>query len=78
MFFDSDGVFEADDTPLAVVETEGVFVLVVVTPLDPSEEDILAKRSRIRPCSANGCGSIPRRVNRSEREAKHRRAPSAT
>ena len=34
--------------------------------------------SSIRPCWARGAGSTPRRVKRSAREAKHRRAPSAT
>ena len=34
--------------------------------------------SRIRPCLASGAGSIPRRVYRSAREAKHLSAPSAT
>jgi len=78
VFFPSPGVFAEAEIPFPVFDTEGVFELAVVIPLVPSEDDILASKSRTRPCSANGCGSIPRLVNRSEREAKHRKAPSAT
>ena len=41
----------------------------------------LARRSRsssVRPCLARGAGSTPRLVKRSARDAKQRRAPSAT
>ncbi len=35
-------------------------------------------RSSTKPCLARGAGSTPRRVNRSAKDAKHLRAPSAT
>jgi len=36
------------------------------------------RSSSTRPFSASGAGSTPRRVNLSERDAKQRKAPSAT
>ena len=38
----------------------------------------LSSSSVVRPCFANGAGSTPRLVKRSAREAKQRKAPSAT
>lgn len=38
----------------------------------------LSSNSLLSPCSAKGAGSTPRRVNRSARDAKQRRAPSDT
>lgn len=77
VFFPSLGVFPADETPLAPVAgfdalDEALFAAV------PKELDILANKSLISPCSANGAGSTPRRVKRSESDAKQRNAPSAT
>lgn len=44
----------------------------------PAALDSRAKSSLTRPCSANGAGSTPRRVKRSDKEAKHLKAPSET
>ncbi len=45
----------------------------------PRQLDILARRSRTSVLfSESGAGSIPRRVNLSDSEAKHLNAPSAT
>jgi len=77
--FFSAGVAEEEDTPLA--PTLGVAGVPILDPLAvvPKQLDILARRSRTRVLfSDNGAGSIPRRVKRSDKEAKHRRAPSAT
>ena len=38
----------------------------------------LSSSSVVRPCLASGAGSTPRLVKRSAREAKQRKAPSAT
>lgn len=78
VFLFSFGVLEADDTPLAPNADELGVVLVMLTPAGPKEEDIFANKSFSNPCSASGAGSIPLRVNRSESDAKQRRAPSAT
>lgn len=45
---------------------------------DPAAFESLANSSFTRPCSAKGAGSTPRRVNLSDSDAKHRRAPSET
>lgn len=77
VFFPSLGVFPADETPVAPAVVLDVLVAVAFTEV-PKELDILANKSLSNPCSANGAGSTPRRVNRSERDAKQRNAPSAT
>ena len=52
---------------------------VELTATFPKQLDILASKSRTNVLfSDNGAGSIPRRVKRSDKDAKHRRAPSAT
>lgn len=77
VFFPSLGVFPADETPEApAVVLEAV--VAAVLPEVPNELDILANKSLSSPCSAKGAGSTPRRVKRSDREAKQRNAPSAT
>lgn len=82
------------DSRLMMVETDaddlvsGVAVTLAFRPGAPGPVDVLrfgpaafdsrVRSSVTRPCSARGAGSTPRRVNRSAREAKQRRAPSAT
>lgn len=62
----------------------------VLTSVDPEDDDVLftelfkvtlfsfTNNLFTRPCSANGAGSIPRRVNLSAKDAKHLKAPSDT
>lgn len=50
----------------------------VLSPAATAALASLSNNSLVKPCSANGAGSTPRRVKRSAREAKHRRAPSDT
>ena len=45
---------------------------------DDPAHDNRWRRSSTRPCCASGAGSMPRRVNRSASDAKHRSAPTAT
>lgn len=44
----------------------------------PPAAAIRDRSSSLRPCLASGAGSTPRRVKRSAREAKQRKAPSET
>jgi hypothetical protein len=78
VFFPSAGVLDADETPEAPIALDAGVPPAEFIPELPNELDILARRSRTRPCSAKGAGSTPRRVKRSDNEAKQRRAPSAT
>ena len=71
---------------LTIVETDVLLLLASgVAPLvplfSPAEAAALASLSNnslLRPCSAKGAGSTPRRVNLSARDAKHLKAPSET
>lgn len=70
-----------DDDDAFVVSGAGVFVL-PVAPGVPGAGfaafDSRDSNSPTRPFSAKGAGSTPRRVNRSDKDAKQRKAPSAT
>lgn len=77
VFFPSFGVFPAEETPEAPPAGLDAVAAAALTAV-PSELDIRANKSLISPCSANGAGSTPRLVKRSERDAKQRNAPSAT
>ena len=78
------------DKRLITVEILGLLFVSGVADSDPGVEDMELpgagapavdrrwRRSVTRPCRARGAGSMPRRVKRSAREAKQRRAPSAT
>lgn len=70
-----------------MVETEVLLLLesgvaVADAPLlsrfGPAALDNLSNSSLVKPCCARGSGSVPLRVKRSAREAKHLRAPSDT
>lgn len=50
----------------------------LVVAAGPAAFDNRARSSLTSPCSAKGAGSTPRRVNLSDNEAKHLRAPSET
>lgn len=45
---------------------------------EPPAAAMRDRSSSLRPCLASGAGSTPRRVKRSARDAKQRRAPSET
>ena len=74
------------DRRLTIVDTDVLLLLASgVAPLlpafSPAEAAALANlssNSLLRPCSAKGAGSTPRRVKRSASEAKHLKAPSET
>lgn len=74
------------DNRLTIVDTDVLLLLEsgvaplppVFSPADAAALANLSNNSPLSPCSANGAGSTPRRVKRSAREAKHRRAPSDT
>lgn len=56
-------------------DVPGVPIFVTV---GPAAEDNRSINSFKSPCCAKGAGSIPRRVNLSDNEAKHLKAPSET
>ena len=73
------------DNKLTIVDTEVLFFESGVAPppplFSPGTTAAFANRSSnslVRPCSAKGAGSTARRVKRSARDAKQRKAPSET
>ena len=67
------------DTDVLLLLESGVAPLLpVFSPAEAAALANLSNNSLLSPCSAKGAGSTPRRVKRSARDAKHRRAPSDT
>lgn len=67
------------DTDVLLLLESGVAPLLPdFSPAEAAALASLSNNSLLSPCSAKGAGSTPRRVNRSARDAKQRRAPSDT
>ena len=67
------------DTDVLLLLESGVAPLLpAFSPAEAAALASLSSNSPLSPCSAKGAGSTPRRVKRSARDAKHRRAPSDT